>query len=236
MLALPPLSACVGFDPAAVPPDVLPYSSAEMEARALRAWRQLQTDPADTTARLELGAALVESGHAPQAARVLEPALRSGIEPVRVRLVLAAALRRGTRADLDRAVQLLEEASRLAPEDTAVRTSLACAYAQQGRDQRAIASEEQVLASIRAPQERLRIHLSLIVLYDRAGDSVRADAHQAAARTIDPRVDREMAHGAFQKMVYPSPHTWAYDSLDGIHPGEDERMQRARKLIDEGTQ
>jgi len=229
-------SACASRAPMTdhEPPDRLVYSTATAEERALHAWELLRRDPTNMGARLDLGSVLVDEGYLPQAVDVLSPALEIPSGSLQASALLATVLRRGSAADLDRSIAMLEGAARRDPGNPAVGIELGYAYAQSGRDRRAIAAHEDALRVTTDASTHILLHSSLFCLYRRMGDVAAADRHLDAAREIDPDVTARTATALFDRRADPPRYRDAPPrSLDRVHPPDEERIERARRVLDE---
>jgi len=202
------------------------------KARLLR--RRLRNAPDDAAAYFELGRLLLKEEHVNEAIRIFEVARRLKPTKPDSYLLLASALQKRSRADLPKAIWLLEEAIRLDFANADAHLNLAYALNSAGKDARAIDAFTTALALAGNPTTRLSAHIGLIAAYRKVGDEAAAGEHFRAARGIFPGIDEVFIRQQIARET-PTPRYAGnlHNEEAGTHPTYDKRISEVLKRIEQ---
>jgi tetratricopeptide (TPR) repeat protein len=187
----------------------------------------------DTETRIALGKLFLSEIMINQAINEFEKVLSIDSDYIEAYLLLSLALQQGKNPDLKKAMELLEKASKIEPNNADAHLNLGQIYNKLREGEKAKEEFSKVIELSNEPSVLLSAHLGLMAIYKKRGELQKAQEEYEAAYKIFPGVE-EMIKQAEINRITPTPK---YLGDNGFHPYPEERIKKIReKMMNPGEE
>jgi len=194
-------------------------------------------DPRAGAPHVALGRIFIKESMNAKAEEEFEAAIKLEPQFMDAYVLAAYAIEAQPKPDLPKAITLLQQAVRLRPEYAQAHLSLAQSYAKMELNRQAVAEYENTIKLTRDPAARLSAHLGLMAVYQKTGNSEKADKEYESARRIYPTIDDLIKDVEISRLT-PVPRYGAEGyrgEEDLIHPPLMDRMRKVREEINRSS-
>lgn len=214
--------------------DNLIFKNPKAEKRANRLRKILIINPDDVEKRIELGRIFLSEEMTQEAIIELKKALLTDPERIDALLLLSLAFQKLPRPDLTKALELLKEASEIEPDNADVHLNLAQVHNKLKNEDEAIDEFNYAIELSNDSATLVSVHLGLMAIYEKRGESEKANKEYEAAYEIYPGVE-DMIKQAEISRITPAPKYAGEefrDGGDGLHPPIEKRIQHVIEEIE----
>ena len=226
------LWSCANAPP--VKQDNVIFKNPEAEKRANRLRKLLIINPDDVEKRIQLGRIFLSEDMTQEAIIELKKALKTDPERIDALLLLSLAFQKLPKPDLTKALELLKEASEIEPNNADVHLNLAQVHNKLKNEGEAIDDFKHAIELSNDLAVLVSAHLGLMAIYEKRGDSEKANKEYQAAYEIYPGVE-DMIKQAEISRITPAPKYAGEelkDDRDGLHPSFKKRIKHAIEEIE----
>jgi len=219
---------------ASIPPEKqegLIFKDPEAEKKAYNLQKLLIIYPDDVEKRIELGKIFLEEDMTQAAIKEFKKVLIYDSKRVDVFFLLSLAFQKLPKPDLTKALKLLNEASKIEPDNAEVHLNLALVYIKLKNEDKAIDEFNRAIELSNDLAVLISAHLGLMSIYKKRGDSEKANREYKAAYEIYPEVEHLIKQVEINRIT-PAPK-YAGEELrdDGLHPSIEKRIKHALEEI-----
>lgn len=209
------------------PTSVLVFKDSESEKKVEYLQEKLKTNPDDAEARMKLGRIFLSEAMINQAIIEFEKVVAIDPQHIQAYLLLSLALQQGKNPDLKKAMELLEKASKIKPDNADVHLNFGQIYNKLMEEEKAIDEFSKAIELSNDPSTLLSAHLGLMAIYKRQGDLKKAQEEYEAACKIFPGVEKLIKQAEVDRIT-PTPK---YPGEGGFHPFPEERIKKIREKM-----
>ncbi len=208
------------------------YTDPPTQERIENLNRILKVNPNDVESRVELGRLYLSKHQIENAIIQLEKAVNIDTSNTQAYLLLSLALQKRTKPELKKAVEILDRALQIDPDNDNVHLNLGQDYYRLGESQKAIEEFGKAIGLSKDTAVLISAHLGLVALYKEQGDSAGANQQYETACEIYPEL-KEILRQAEINKICPAPRYAGeeFREEDGIHPPLEERIRKALEEI-----
>jgi len=202
------------------------------EKRAEQLQNMLRINPSDVETRMELGRIFLKENFYDEAIHEFEQVLSFDTNYITAYLLFSLALQKRPNPDLFKSAELLEKAILIAPNNADVSLNLAQVYDKLKKDQEAINKFEKAIELSNDPAILVSAHLGLMAIYNKQGESEKANKEYEAVYNLYPGVDGMLKQAEISNITPPPEYAGeGFREEDGLHPSLEERIKRLREEI-----
>lgn len=186
----------------------------------------------DVESRIELGKIFLSENMPKQAIGEFEKALSFDSNHIQSYLLLSLAYQKLPNPDFSKAAKLLENATKLSPDNADVHLNLAHIYNKLKEDTKAINEFNKAIELSDDEATLVSAHLGLTAVYKRRDELEKAEEQYNAAYKIFPGVE-EMIKQAEIERITPAPRYVGGEFREdtGTHPSLETRIERAQQEV-----
>lgn len=208
------------------------FKDPETEKRVNYLRKLLIINPNDVEKRIELGRIFLSEDMTQEAIIELKRALITDHERVEAMLLLSLAFQKLPRPDLMKALELLKEASEIEPDNADVHLNLAQVRNKLKNEDEAIDEFDQAIELSDDPATLVSAHLGLMAIYEKQGESEKANEEYEAAYEIYPAVEEMIKQVEISRITPPPEYVGeGFRDDDGLHPSFEKRIKQAIEEI-----
>jgi len=210
------------------------YKDLLSEKKVSRLKENIRLNTDDKSSYIELAKIYLKEDMVDRAIETLTQALGLDRGDVPTMLLLSLALQRKDKPDLKKALECLEQAREIEPENSDVFLNLGHLYAKRGQDQEAVVAFQKAIGLSGDQVGLVSARLALMAFYKKTGQKEKADEQYAQVKKIYPGIDDMMKQFEIRELT-PAPQYGgdAFIEGDGIHPPMKERMRPQQEQIKE---
>jgi tetratricopeptide (TPR) repeat protein len=210
----------------------LAFNNPDNEEKIRSLQSKLLADKDNAEGRMKLGKIFLSENMPEQAIGEFEKVLSFDSNNIQAYLLLSLAYQKLPKPDLSKAAKLLENATKLSPDNADVHLNLAQIYNNLKEDTKAINEFNRTIELSDDEATLVSAHLGLMAVYKRRDELEKAQEEYNSAYRIFPGVE-EMIKQAEIDRITPAPRYVGGEFREdtGTHPSLETRIERAQQEV-----